>query len=118
MELRRGETSWSHRDDELPRQTTKKQRGVVDGEFFTERCPLASTAHTGPGRSSRRKLAFPTVDANTLDHSIPHGDSAIAIDVGELGTDESENNEQHARSHSVVSPAQQLPRLTINSHGP
>ena len=48
MELRRGETSWSPRDDELRRQTTTQQRGVVDGEFFTERCPLAPTAHTGP----------------------------------------------------------------------
>jgi hypothetical protein len=44
------------------------------------------------GRSSRRKLAFQTVDSNTLDHSIPHGDSATVVDVGELGTDESENN--------------------------
>ena len=32
----------------LRRQTTTQQRGVVDGEFFAERCPLAPTAHTGP----------------------------------------------------------------------
>src|SRR5208282_1928580 len=48
VERRRGETSWSHRDDGLRRQTTTQQRGVVDGEFFAERCPLAPTAHTGP----------------------------------------------------------------------
>src|SRR5208282_5846040 len=48
MELRRGETSWSQRDDELRRQTTTQQHGVVDGVFLTERCPLAPTAHTGP----------------------------------------------------------------------
>src|SRR5208282_4672132 len=89
MELRRGETSWSHRGDELRRRTTTQQRGVVDGEFLTVGCPMATTAQHQFGRSSRRKLAFPTVDENTLDHSIPDGDSATAADVGELGTDES-----------------------------
>ena len=44
MELRRGETNWSHRDDELRRQTTTQQRGVLDGEFLTVRCPMATTA--------------------------------------------------------------------------
>jgi hypothetical protein len=48
MKLRRDETSWSHRDDELRRQTTTQQRGVVDGEFLTVGCPMATTAHTSP----------------------------------------------------------------------
>src|SRR5208282_5173217 len=99
------------RRDQLvtPRRRTSETDDDAAARRRRQRIPQCGMPDGNHSKTPVR-LAFPTVDENTLDHRIPDGDSATAVDVGELGTDESENNEQHARSHSMVSPAQQIPR--------